>query len=650
MTPITKPGFALITYLVAVFLAPPAGAFLVSEDEQRRDFLTALELARRGDSARFRELRERLDGYLLKGYLDYAYLKSRLANTPKTEIRAFLAANSDAPTSDLLRRQWLRDLAARGDWDTFGIEFKGIDDDPELLCTWINRQLQKGEQQASLMNRIEPLWLTGRRLPTACQPVFEAWRRAGHMTSDLVWARIQLAMERGNLGLASAVARYLEPGERIWVTRWQSMYRDPVRELSRFRYPIETPVARMIVKQGVVRLAYRDPEQAMLHWQRLKQEHQFFGEDENYVLRYLGILAAQEHLPVALQWLSAVAAEPDDESLLRWRVKAALQAERWDTALRFISALPEGSQREPRWQYWRARALDSTGKPSEADPLYRTIARDRSFYGFLAADHLDTDYSMQHVAITVTPAERAAMLDRPGVQMARELFQIGQIVEARRQWNWVTREMTNRELQVAAVLAREWGWHDRAIFTVGQSDHLDDLELRFPVLYRDAVEANAAETGIDVGLLYGVIRQESAFVADARSPAGALGLMQLMPATGRLTGRKLKLRVRGNSTLLDAETNLRLGASYLKEVLARYNGNEALAAASYNAGPHRVRAWVPKENALDAAIWVENIPYEETRGYVKNVLAYAAVYEHRLGLRPRRLRDRMPMVEAAAPD
>jgi len=648
MTRLVHSGFVPIALLVVALYAPSVGAFLVDETEQRRDYLTALELARKGDSERFRELRERLDGYLLKGYLDYTYLKPRLASARKTEIRAFLTTNADAPISDLLRRQWLRDLAARGDWETYVAEFKGVDDDPELLCHWLNQQLRKGEQQASLMGRIEELWLTGRRLPTTCQPVFEAWRRAGHMTNDLVWARIQLAMERGNLGLASAIARDLPSAERVWVNRWQAMYRNPVRELSRIRYPLETPVARMIVKHGVVRLAYSDPEQAMLHWQRLKQEHQFFGEDENYVLRYLGILAAQDHLPVALQWLSAVAAEPDDESLLRWRVKAALRAERWDTALRFISALPDPVQHEPHWQYWRARALDATGKPDQAMPLFRTLARDRSFYGFLAADRIDADYSMQHVAITVTPVERAAMLDRPGVQMARELFQLGQIIEARRQWNWTTREMTNRELQVAAVLAREWGWHDRAIFTVGQSDHLDDLELRFPVLYRDAIEANAAETGIDVGLLYGVVRQESAFVADARSPAGALGLMQLMPATGRLTGRKLKVRVRGNHTLLDAETNLRLGASYLKEVLTRYNGNEALAAASYNAGPHRVRSWMPKDEAVDSVVWVENIPYEETRGYVKNVLAYAAVYEHRLGLRPRRLRDRMGTIEGNA--
>jgi soluble lytic murein transglycosylase len=253
---------------------------------------------------------------------------------------------------------------------------------------------------------------------------------------------------------------------------------------------------------------------------------------------------------------------------------------------------------------------------------------------------------MQHVSIEASPEEISAMLARPGIQMAQELYQMGQVTDARRQWIWTMRRMNNRDLAVAAVIAQQWGWHDRAILTVAKSDHQDDLELRFPLLYRDVIETNASEAGIDPSWVYGVVRQESAFVADARSSAGALGLMQLMPATGKLTGRKLNIPIRNNRALLNIENNLRLGAGYLKEVLGRNKGNQVLATASYNAGPNRVSSWMP-QRSMEADIWVELIPYSETRDYVKNVMSYTTVYDHRLGSRPERLRNRMTDIAPA---
>ncbi|MBI3571168.1 MAG: transglycosylase SLT domain-containing protein [Gammaproteobacteria bacterium] len=610
------------------------------EESRRRDYLTALEALKAGQTSRFKTLYNRLDGYFLRGYLEYEFLKNRVPSTPAADIRRFLADNSQAPISDTIRKKWLRVLASRGDWTTFLKEYQDIEDEPELQCLRLSHLLKTSEQQATLMAEAEQLWLTGKQLPRACDPVFSAWKKAGHMTADKVWARIRLVMEARNLRLAGEIASHLDPSERVWVRRWQEMHRDPVRELHNIAYPVETPVARMVVKHGIVRLAYRDPEEAMIQWRLLKGKYQFFGEDDNYVMRHIGILAAQDQLPQALAWLSEVSADPADESLHLWRVKAALRAGQWETAKRFIAGLSEEQQRESRWRYWSARILEATGGKSEARSLYQGLARDRSYYGFLAADRVDADYSMQHVSIEASPEEISAMLARPGIQMALELYQMGQITDARRQWIWTMRRMNNRELAVAAVIARQWGWHDRAILTVAKSDHQDDIELRFPLLYREVIENNASEAGIDPSWVYGVVRQESAFVVDARSSAGALGLMQLMPSTGRLTGRKIKMPIRNNRALLNVENNLRLGASYLKEVLGRNNGNQVLATASYNAGPNRVNSWLPERN-MEADIWVELIPFSETRDYVKNVMSYTTVYDHRLGSRPVRLRNRM---------
>jgi soluble lytic murein transglycosylase len=637
----------LLLCIGLVFAVPSAHAFLVDDENQRRDFQAALAALRGGETTKFKKLRESLDGYVLRGYLDYEAIKDRVEQAPPPEVRAFLNSYAHIPGSDAVRKRWLRLLAARSEWDSFLREYKHIDDDPELQCMRLDRLLRSSEHQTALMQETETLWYTGRRLPAACNTVFTAWRKAGHMTPEKIWQRIRLAMELRQLGLASEIAQYLDVRDRVWVDRWGAMHRDPVNGLERIGFPVETPVARMIVRHGVVRLGLRDVDEALRRWEKLKQKYQFFGEDDNYVLRNLGIIAAQDHAPGAVELLSKVSADANDESLHVWRMRAALRAGEWGAAKTFIAALPEERRQKQEGRYWMARALERTGQPDEARALYKVLSRERGYYGFLAADRMGDDYAMQHQAIVASADEVSAMLARPGVLAAQELLAMGMTTEARRQWQWITRHMNNRELAVAALIAREWGWHDRAILTLSKSDHQDDLELRFPLLYRDSIEANATRHGVDPGWIYGVVRQESAFVADARSHAGALGLMQLMPATGLLTGRRLNLPIRGARAILEVENNITLGVGYLKEVLTRNANHQTLATASYNAGPNRVLDWIPPAN-LDADVWVETIPFNETRDYVKNVMAFTAVYDHRLGLKPTRLKDRMPAVAPPA--
>ncbi|MDH5648205.1 MAG: transglycosylase SLT domain-containing protein [Gammaproteobacteria bacterium] len=613
-------------------------------DSQRASYREAMRAVKAGNYSKFRKLYSELDGYVLQNYAQYEYLKANLSRIPYQTLFTFIRQNTHAPVGENLRTQWLYQLARKDDWETFMLVYNNVDDDPKLTCYRLRHLIRTSEDQAPLMAEVEKLWLTGKRLPSVCNQVFDSWHKAGHMTQELVWERIKLAMERRQISLARQLAERLPTKERIWMRRWEAVHWHPDRELKNIDYDVSTPVARMIVKHGVVRLAYNDPEVAMDRWRDLKDRFQFFGEDENYVFGKLGILAAQKHLPDALHWLAAVSVAADDEKTRIWRVKAALRSQDWPTAGQFISALPEPEQSTSRWRYWRARVLEETGDKKAAMNILKTVATERGYYGFMAADRLDQDYAMQHESIEATPDELTDLLARPGILSAHELYALGDIVRARRQWNWVLRRMNNRELQVAAVVARHWGWHDRAIYTVTKSDHVDDLDLRFPVLYRDVVEDYAERTGIEASWIYGVIRQESAFITDARSSAGALGLMQLMPATGRQVGRRLKMPIRNNSTILNIRNNVLLGTNYLKTVLERNDGSQMLATASYNAGPHRVKKWLPDQETLPADVWVETIPYNETRDYVKNVMSFTAVYDHRLGEQPKSLRVRMPDV------
>ena len=643
---------AQITLLFLIFLhgtlVLPASASAELQ-QQRQGYLDAMGALKKGDLDTFHTLYTRLDGYILQGYLQYEFLKERISSTPIDAIREFLDKNKYAPISAQLRNIWLEHLAAAGDEEAFLKEYQGRVSGPKLRCYRLKLLLASATDTESLSHEVERLWLTYKRLPTICDKVFRHWHEAGYLTRDLVWARIKLLMARNRLSHAREVAnQYLNANDKVWLRRWQTLHRDPAGRLLKIDYPVETKLARAIVTSGVIRLANRDPDQAMMKWQRLRQKHSALAEDEDRILREVGIIATRHHLPSAEKWLSRVNESSDDKDLRRWRLRAMLRTGDWHKAKRLIENLSEDEQVDRFWLYWTARVMEQTGENAKARYLFALVATERNYYSFLSADRVRVDYTMHHRSIDASPDEVMQLLKRPGIRAARELHAVGDFVTARRQWDLSLSRMDKRELKVAALIAREWGWHDRVIYTLSKSGHRNDLDLRFPLLYRSMVETNAKANSLDPSWFFGVIRQESAFVPDARSSAGALGLMQLMPRVGRATGRQLKLRIRTNDAILKVENNLRLGAAFLKNMLRRYKGHQMLATAAYNAGPTRVRNWLPRSAAIDADVWVETIPFEETRDYVKNVMAYTAVYDHRLGRRPVRLCERMPSVAPRA--
>ncbi|NOZ11373.1 MAG: transglycosylase SLT domain-containing protein [Gammaproteobacteria bacterium] len=630
----------LLAVLCFIVIAPTvqAGTDLKSQRQQYRQAQDALK---KGQISRYKHLRKNLEGYVLSGYLDYAYLKKRIAITPNRLILQTIEENLDAPTSQWLRRKWLNELVRRRDWDGFMEAYQDIPRRTGLKCHYLRQQQKRGRPWEQLDTPLRELWLTGRSQPATCNTLFKTWHKAGFLKRDLVWARVRKAMERGQLGLAQQISKsFLEKQDRTWVTRWVAMHRKPQTQLKHIKFKMKRPVARMVVKHGVKRLGKRDPESAMQVWNHLTKKYDFNQTDHDEIYRKLGLLAAWRHMPIAVAWLAQVPAAPDDDELRHWRMRAALRGGHWSIADRFLIAATAEEKKENTWRYFRARVLEKSGHQDQANFIYKRLARERDYYGFMAADRIGGDYQMRHRDIQASESEIEQLSIRSGMRMAKELFSLGQLAQARRQWAWVTKDLNKRELQIAALLAHQWGWHDRAILTVNKSGHRDDLNLRFPVLYQDLVEQNAKISRIDPGWVFGVVRQESAFITDARSHAGALGLMQLMPSTGRLVGRRIKLKIRNRYSILNVKNNIRLGTSYLRTVLDTHKGNQVLATAAYNAGPHRVRRWLPK-HTLDADLWVESIPFDETRRYVKNVLGFATIYNQRLDYPRLRLGERM---------
>jgi len=629
----------LVTIVLFLVLVGVTATSAASLEQQRKQFLQAEKALQRGDMQTLETLRARLQDYPLYPYLEYQALRKRLGTASTEEVSRFLDRYRDTPLAWRLRANWLDHLAKQRRWVEY-LAFYRPGSSVSRRCHQLHALIATGQADRA-MPKVKALWLHGRSQPKACDPVFKAWVDAGHLTRDLRWQRIEKAMEAGQWRLARYVGRGLPGDDRTWLDHWISLYKNPrlVAETERFAAPHAYREA--MLAHSVRRLARWDGLEAMQLWQLTRPLFAFDGDQvrrtEHYIVRNLVRTPGDE----VYAFIRGVDVGPDDLKVHEARIGAALLREDWPQVIRWVGALPQAERDTVRWTYWLGRAMDGIGDTATAAKLYAQAAQDRSYYGFLAADRIGGDYHLAHAETPVSQALVDEIAAMDAVQRAAELFALERWTDARREWRVVTRDLDAGGLKAAAMLAKRKGWHDRAIFTLARTGYWDDLELRFPLEHADLVERNAKQHDIDIAWVFAVMRQESAFMANARSHAGAMGLMQLMPATARTVARKvLKQRPPRRYELYRPETNIALGSAYLKHVKVELGNSAVLATAAYNAGPHRVTGWLP-ERTLPADIWIELVPFNETRTYLRRVLAYTVIYEKRMGLEPTRLHDRL---------
>lgn len=616
--------------------------------QQRQRFSAAEKALRRRQMDEFRQLATTLTDYPLYPYLVYQDLKRRLRSSSDDELAQFFSEYETLPIARLLRRKVLLSSGRHKNWQRF-LRFYTPQKNARLQCHYLDALLHTDQSDIALP-QIESLWLTGRSQPRICDRIFKRWREAGHMSAELVWQRLALALEEGHRPLARYLARQLPAEEQTFARLWIKLHRKPallpkhLHSLTASSHNMAPRALMNIVK----RLARNKPEDAAGLWTSLSAKYPLTEKQQNDIRETLGIALALRHLPGAETWFAAIPDDQLSDTAQQWRVRAALRQADWDMALQALSALPVEQQHSDRWQYWRARVLEQLGQDGAALEHFTQLAQRRSYYGFLAADRLGQPYALQNNPYSPSAGSLYLMAQREDVRRAREFYQLGRLVEARREWRQATAEMDNQQRMDASKLAQHWGWAEQSILTMASTSHRDDIDLRFPLLFQEAVLSHSERASIDPAWTYGVIRRESAFVPDARSPAGAVGLMQLMPATAKYLSRKLKVKYRGSSQLVQTETNLALGTRYLHRMLKRFDGQTVLATAAYNAGASRILRWLPDAQTMDAERWIENIPYRETREYVTSVLAFTVIYAERLGITRQRLSERLSVIPAKA--
>jgi soluble lytic murein transglycosylase len=630
----------------AVKLAASAktDAATATTDQQRGDaaFLTARDAFRAGESVRLAKNVEALRGHPLQPWAEYWQLQIKLdedAAATAPAISAFLERHAGSYLADNLRGDWLRSLGKRGDWENFDRELPAlvqIDDD--VRCY---RGQHSGDHAIA-----RSLFVDGKDLPAACNKVINELADAGSLSTAEVWQRIRRLFEAKRVGAARNAASHL-PAEEGWSKQargLETIAENPARHLEHLPTDFATTrTGRELALFAIQRLARSQPSVAASHLEKIGAKLR--AEESAYGWSHVALRGAMTHHPDALSWFDKSKNTELSEDALAWRVRAALRVHDWKAVQQAVTAMPVTLAAQPDWIYWRARALQVQGEKDEARTLFEQIAGQPNFYSNLANDELGRSIQVPSQATAPTKEELAVAAANPAFQRALALFRVDMRLEGVREWVFALRGMDDRQLLAAASFAHGHEIWDRAINTADRTQTQHDYSLRFASPFSDQVRPKARELALDDAWVYGLMRQESRFIMNAKSSVGAKGLMQLMPATAQWVAKKINMTSFSQARVTEMDVNVTLGTNYMKIVLDSLDSHPVLASAAYNAGPGRAKRW-RAEQPLEGAIYAETIPFSETRDYVKKVMSNAVYYSALFEQKPQSIKTRLGTIRA----
>jgi len=620
----------LLLWAPAVQAATAHSATQTLLQKQRIWFQQAHRALNKHDLKTFHRLQTRLVDYPLTPYLDIWHARKALKKNNDVLAATTLARYADIPEAINLRAAWLKSLARRGRWlhvDNMLVRYPKLASwypDTAMVANW-----HAGNKEKS-MRQFSKRWQRGKRLPATLVSLQQHWLKQGHPTVNERWNRMERLVHRGKWRQARKLAKALPKQQQQWLKYWRTVQTKPQKALHKQAVLASLPptLAAMIVSDGIKRLSRRDAGKAWLLLQQLESDGTLASSAYLPKLeRHTALRAARQHKPEAAGWLAALPDKIQNEDTRGWRARLLILQQDWRNTLEAIAAMPEAEQQQSRWVYWSARAAEGIGEPEAARFLFAKLADERGYYSFLSAERLGQPFRFNASELTAPEAAIAEVEQKPAVRRAYEWLQLGKRSKAAREWQHALANSNQIQWQAAAVLASRWQWHDQVIRAAFKANKLNAMPDRFPIAFQKAVMQASKKTGLLPSSIWSIIRQESAFNQQAVSYVGAKGLMQLMPKTARHVARKLGMG-KGRLKLFSPTINIRLGSTYLATQKTRF-GNLALASAAYNAGPHRVSRWL-KRTPFDAPeAWVEAIPFNETRRYVQQVMAFVSVYEWR---------------------
>ncbi|MEB6606260.1 transglycosylase SLT domain-containing protein [Aeromonas sanarellii] len=615
--------------ILSALCVPGLVAPVFAQTMEQSLYREGYDAVRANDQTRFEQIRARLSHYPLRPYLDYYQLAFRPGAADYDDVTRFIRQHGDTPQSNRLERAYLSYLAQSQQWSQFLRFYPAKPSSTDLLCQHYQARYYTGHKSEAL-KEAGKLWLSGQSRPDACDPLFDLWQQAGLRTQEKIWQRMSLAFEAQNPNLIRHLGAQLGSGMKGYGDQMIALYEQPVRAMNPANF-MATPPSRQLLSLGLARYANEQPDAVL---RQLGEMTRRFGLNHIEVTRVERAAARRLLLDRSLaqrSWLDAVLVRLKDGELMELRARLAVWEQDWRGLEGWVKRMPMALQKEDRWRYWMARSLEEQGRQKPARELYLETANLRGFYGFMAAQRTGVPYRIKNQSVAhKVPDWRTASQRWPFLLRVRELLAMNEITAARSEWiHNMDRNSVAQRLEFGHIALNQ-GWHELAILSSIRAEAWDALDLRFPLPLKRTFSQMAQERTMNTSLLYAISRQESALYPLAQSPVGARGLMQLMPATARETAGKLGVPYRNEQQLFDPAMNIRLGSAYLKRLLDVYDGNRILAAAAYNAGPGRVKRWREQSENKPMDVWVESIPYRETRNYVQNVLSFDLIYQHKL--------------------
>lgn len=602
---------------------------------QRKVFLDAEEELKRNKNinnseAIVKKFFTQLSNYPLYPYLEFMALQQSIQNVNFDKMNDFVIRYKDTPLAKPLRDAWLLHNAKQKKWQDF-LQGYSETNNTELECYFIQAKTKFNDNLLEFNEKIKTIWLNSAAQPKSCDIVFETWKKQGLMTRAMIWQRIKLAITANKTTFARYLAlHYLPKSEQPIVELWIRVHDNPAIITQKNYFPNNIhPAISEILIYGILNIAKKDPEKAVKIWHILSKTHQFTERHYNYIIRGIAVSLAKTSHPSSWEWLNKIPQEYRDQEVYNLQLMLALKQTRWDNIIDVYSNLPISFQNQEKWLYWYARALDMHNRSLDGKKILIELSTKRSYYGFLSSAKLLRPYSFKFKPVTINTEQMNTLLQNKSVQRAYELLKLDRISKASQEWNLALKNMVEWELHAAAKLADNLSMPNWAITALSDAKEQDDLSLRFPKYYSQHIVNEAKKNQLDPAWVFAVTRQESAFRPNVKSYAGALGLMQLMPKTGFMVAETININLRSHNDILDINNNVKLGSKYLQLMLDRYK-NVVVATAAYNAGPGRIQKWLPNYD-IAADIWVETIPFKDTREYVQNVMTYTVIYQKLLG-------------------
>ncbi len=627
-------GFSLATSLL---LPQPS---LANDSSRQQMLFTHVEKAlKKGNFQLYQKYRTELNDYPLTPYLEYLSLSGNLKNLDQRDIDRFTTKYPELPQADQLQYQWLRYLASNKNWNAYLNAYQQ-DDGGRLQCLK-GIALQKLGHTERAWQEAKTLWLQGKSQNKACDPLFMSWKAAGGLTQSLIVSRFWMAAEQNNISLARYLDKSIKDSAYKASTRhfWE-IHKNP-KQLNSVHFNGQLEHQRVIMIHGIKKLISRDLNLAVSTWLQMRKNHPFSLEQRSAVDQRIAMKAAKNFVGNAEEIISSIDPDFDYHKVTEWRIRLALSEQDWEKVLTLIERLPTTIQNQSRWRYWGEVALLKYQEESHLSlgipfakkptllktPTLRALSQERNFYAFLVADLKGQPFQLNHQQKAIRQQDLQKLKQYyPGFKRIREWIHHKRFYNAQLELNRITPSLSDPQKKLIPYLAQQWEWHHQAIMAAARATLWDDLDLRFPAPEAELFSEHAEKRELDYPWVLAIARQESAFHPRARSHSGAMGLMQLMPATAKQAAKQAGIPYRKKSELYKPEINIALGTTHLAWLSKRFEDSRIMATAAYNAGSTPVKRWLKQRGHLPLDIWIETIPYDETRKYVQNVMAFRVIY------------------------